>query len=490
MATEARYYRYSGTAWVELTFPPSSHTHSNYSTLANTIKSLSISGRTITYTKGDGSTGTLTTQDTTYTLPRASSITLGGVMIGSNITANKGTISLTKENVISALGYTPPTSETTYSLVGTNGTTGLIKNGSSVTSTENLTACPIINGVPYYKDTNTTYESKGAFNNGTTVSLVTTGEKFTWNNKADKTHSHSYNDLTDKPTIPTVPTNVSSFTNDAKYVKADQTMTIKWGGSITSTSWLLAWADSGTTIQGISPSNLSVASATKATQDGSGNTITSTYQTKTLSKEVVVNGQTTNSKNLEGVLSNIATFCNGLGSTYATKSHTHTGYLTSIPTATSSTLGGVKVGSNITVSNGTISLTKANVVSALGYTPSSGSSSSSKYYEAVEIDCGTESYPNEYDVSEAIGDSNFDLFITANIDAFVEFTSGSSVKTVDVSYSNVKLSFRYFGNNEWMVTEIKDGSYPAVYWITRFNKLFYIYNNGGSDLVACYLMEV
>ena len=41
----------------------------------------------------------------------------------------------------------------------------------------------------------------------------------------------------------------------------------------------------------------------------------------------------------------------------------------SLPTATSSVLGGVKVGSNITNSNGTISLSKANVTSALGYTP-------------------------------------------------------------------------------------------------------------------------
>lgn len=40
-----------------------------------------------------------------------------------------------------------------------------------------------------------------------------------------------------------------------------------------------------------------------------------------------------------------------------------------LPNATSSTLGGVKIGSNITVSSGTISLTKANVTSALGYTP-------------------------------------------------------------------------------------------------------------------------
>ena len=41
----------------------------------------------------------------------------------------------------------------------------------------------------------------------------------------------------------------------------------------------------------------------------------------------------------------------------------------SLPDATSSVKGGVKVGSNITVSSGTISLTKANVTAALGYTP-------------------------------------------------------------------------------------------------------------------------
>ena len=40
-----------------------------------------------------------------------------------------------------------------------------------------------------------------------------------------------------------------------------------------------------------------------------------------------------------------------------------------LPTASAWTLGGVKIGSNITVSSGTISLTKANVTSALGYTP-------------------------------------------------------------------------------------------------------------------------
>lgn len=53
----------------------------------------------------------------TYTLPAATSSVLGGVKVGSNITVNSGTISLTKANVTNALGYTPPTTDTntTYS---------------------------------------------------------------------------------------------------------------------------------------------------------------------------------------------------------------------------------------------------------------------------------------------------------------------------------------------------------------------------------------
>lgn len=42
-----------------------------------------------------------------YILPQASSTVLGGVTVGNNITVKTGTISLSKENVIAALGYTP-----------------------------------------------------------------------------------------------------------------------------------------------------------------------------------------------------------------------------------------------------------------------------------------------------------------------------------------------------------------------------------------------
>lgn len=60
-----------------------------------------------------------------YILPTATASVLGGVKTGSNITNTSGTISLTKANVTSALGYTPPTTNTTYSKATTS-TDGLM----------------------------------------------------------------------------------------------------------------------------------------------------------------------------------------------------------------------------------------------------------------------------------------------------------------------------------------------------------------------------
>lgn len=74
--------------------------------------------------------------DTVYTLPAATSSTLGGVKIGSNITNSSGTISLTKANVTAALGYTPPTTNTTYG-VATSSALGLVKSGTDITVDSN-----------------------------------------------------------------------------------------------------------------------------------------------------------------------------------------------------------------------------------------------------------------------------------------------------------------------------------------------------------------
>lgn len=90
-----------------------------------------------------------------------------------------GGITLTGNKSLSDLGIAPASAVT---LVSGLNTTGTIKNGSSETSATGYIASPIISGIPYYKDT--TYESKSEASGGTAVSLCTTGEKYTWNNKS------------------------------------------------------------------------------------------------------------------------------------------------------------------------------------------------------------------------------------------------------------------------------------------------------------------
>jgi hypothetical protein len=61
-----------------------------------------------------------------YSLPAATGSVRGGVKVGSNISLSGDTISLAKANVTNALGYTPPTTNTTYS-TGTASYSGITK---------------------------------------------------------------------------------------------------------------------------------------------------------------------------------------------------------------------------------------------------------------------------------------------------------------------------------------------------------------------------
>lgn len=72
---------------------------------------------------------------------------------------------------------------------------------NNVELTGNLTAKDL--GIDTYDDTEIKEELNEKANKNDLSSVATSG---------------SYNDLTDKPTIPTVPTNVSEFTNDANYI--------------------------------------------------------------------------------------------------------------------------------------------------------------------------------------------------------------------------------------------------------------------------------
>ena len=57
------------------------------------------------------------------------------------------------------------------------------------------------------------------------VKNITQANITSWNNKSE--FSGDYNDLTNKPTIPTIPTNVSAFTNDAGYLTEHQDISMK-----------------------------------------------------------------------------------------------------------------------------------------------------------------------------------------------------------------------------------------------------------------------
>mgnify|MGYP000624388670 FL=1 len=111
-----------------------------------------------------------------YTLPTASSTVLGGVKVGNNISVSDGTISLNKSNVTSALGYTPPTSDTVYNNATTT-TAGLMSASDKV------------------KLNNIADNDNNYIHPPTHPASMITG-------LADVAKSGSYNDLADKPNIP------------------------------------------------------------------------------------------------------------------------------------------------------------------------------------------------------------------------------------------------------------------------------------------------
>lgn len=109
------------------------------------------------YLRGDGTWQT--PPNTTYA--KANTSTLGLVMIGYAENGKNYPVELDGSGKM-YVNVPWTDTNTTYGVVGANGSTGLVKNGSTVTSASGYIACPIISGVPYYKDTNTTYANMKA----------------------------------------------------------------------------------------------------------------------------------------------------------------------------------------------------------------------------------------------------------------------------------------------------------------------------------------
>lgn len=114
-------------------------------------------GKQTSFLRGDGTWVVPT--NTTYA--KANTTTLGLVMIGYTENGKNYPVELDSSGKM-YVNVPWTNTNTTYGVVGANGSTGLVKNGSTVTNASGYTACPIVGGIPYYKDTNTTYANMKA----------------------------------------------------------------------------------------------------------------------------------------------------------------------------------------------------------------------------------------------------------------------------------------------------------------------------------------
>lgn len=344
-----------------------------------------------------------------YTLPTASSTVMGGVKIGSNISVTSGTISITKSNVTSALGYTPPTSDTVYSNATTS-TAGLMSASDKVK-----------------------LNSIAANANNYTHPLTHPANMIT--GLADVATSGSYNDLTDKPIIPAVSTVDSELSststnpvqnkviNAALNSKADSSVLSAYlplaGGACTGSvsapnfqtgtgannyfqcrkfrgegdansyyhaidfgysghdsvdfyeydpNWNFYKCLTGTKSGAVLVGNINGNGWNGGARlTGAPTAPTATAGTNTTQIATTAFVQTAVSSKVS--VSELATVATSGNYNDLTNKPTIPGAYT-LPYATSSILGGVKIGNNISVLNGIISLTQTNVISALGYTPS------------------------------------------------------------------------------------------------------------------------
>ena len=143
----------------------------------------------------------------------------------------------TLNELAAALGDDPNFATTLSTQIGTKANTADLAAVATTGSYNDLTNTPTIPTVPtnvsaFTNDvgyitsfTDTTYSAGAGLNlSGTTFSIDSTVAL------KSELFSGSYNDLTDTPVIPTIPTNVSEFTNDSDYVETSELQTVAFSG--------------------------------------------------------------------------------------------------------------------------------------------------------------------------------------------------------------------------------------------------------------------
>ena len=194
-----------------------------------------------------------------------------------------------------------------------------------------------------------TFEDK---NNHTHSSYLTSSDisgKANISDLSDVAISGSYDDLTDKPTIPTVPTNISSFTNDSGYLTSHQDITGKEDKSNKVTSWSSTTTDTNYPSEKLVKDSLDSKANSGHTHNGyalsnhsHGNLMSDGAMGKSgvSNKNVVTNGNgylTTEDK--PNIPSDVSELTDTQNTAFTPKSHTHTkSQITDFPTIPSASI--------------------------------------------------------------------------------------------------------------------------------------------------------
>lgn len=157
----------------------SGHTHSNYASSSHTHSYDDLTDKPTIPTKVSE-----LTNDSGFT-KNTGTVTSVKIAAGTGLSVDSTsaiTTSGTRTLSLAASGVTADTYGPSANVTGTDGATIVVPE-ITVDTYGRVTS--VTERTYTSKDTNTTYESKTAASGGTTLSLVTTGEKYTWNNKSN-----------------------------------------------------------------------------------------------------------------------------------------------------------------------------------------------------------------------------------------------------------------------------------------------------------------
>ena len=198
--SDSKFYQYNGTSWVEKIFGITSEASQSASGLMSSTDKKKLDG----VAEGANKTVVDTTLNASSTNPVQNKVVKSAIDAKANssdLTSHTGNTTVhitaderTKWNAHAEAAHAPSNAEknqNAFSNIAVSGQTTV----SADTTTDTLTLVAGNNVTITTDATNdkvtiaakdTTYSSKTASSGGTDVSLVTTGEKYTWNNKVDK----------------------------------------------------------------------------------------------------------------------------------------------------------------------------------------------------------------------------------------------------------------------------------------------------------------